>query len=103
MLAVQAAERREQARAQGLENSRFDGSIIALRKFTSTELLHSGFNISMVAQRQGHFGGHSVGELLLVGSFVAQASVPASQLGLTTRRAPSPIRKRADETAAVWV
>jgi integrase len=54
MLAVQAAERREQARAQGFENSRFDGSIIALRKFTSTELLDDGFNISMVAQRQGH-------------------------------------------------
>ncbi len=27
---------------------------IALRKFTSSELLDAGFNISMVAQRQGH-------------------------------------------------
>ena len=32
----------------------FDGSILALRKFTSTELLDAGFNVSMVAQRQGH-------------------------------------------------
>ena len=32
----------------------FDGSILALRKFTSSELLDNGFNISMVAQRQGH-------------------------------------------------
>jgi hypothetical protein len=32
----------------------FDGSILALRKFTSSELLDAGFNISMVAQRQGH-------------------------------------------------
>lgn len=54
MLAVQAAERREQARAAGLGKVGFDGSIIALRKFTSSELLDAGFNISMVAQRQGH-------------------------------------------------
>jgi len=54
MLAVQAAERREQARAAGLGKVAFDGSIIALRKFTSSELLDAGFNISMVAQRQGH-------------------------------------------------
>ena len=32
----------------------FDGSIVALRKFTSSELLDAGFNLSMVAQRQGH-------------------------------------------------
>jgi hypothetical protein len=32
----------------------FDGSVIALRKFTSSELLDAGFNISAVAQRQGH-------------------------------------------------
>lgn len=33
---------------------RFDASIVALRKFTSSELLDAGFNISMVAHRQGH-------------------------------------------------
>ena len=32
----------------------FDGSIVALRKFTSSDLLDAGFNLSMVAQRQGH-------------------------------------------------
>jgi hypothetical protein len=53
-LAVQAAERRERAVATGLSGSDFDGSILALRKFTSSELLDAGFNISMVAQRQGH-------------------------------------------------
>ena len=52
-LAIAAAERREQARARGVP-SNFDGSILALRKFTSSELLDAGFNISMVAQRQGH-------------------------------------------------
>ncbi len=52
-LAVASAERREQARARG-EHLDFDGSILALRKFTSSELLDAGFNISMVAQRQGH-------------------------------------------------
>ncbi|HSS10596.1 MAG TPA: hypothetical protein VLL25_11970 [Acidimicrobiales bacterium] len=54
MLAVRAAERREQARAAGLGKFTFDGSIVALRKFTSSELLDAGFNLSMVAQRQGH-------------------------------------------------
>jgi integrase len=53
MLAVASAERREAAIARGLDLN-FDGSILALRKFTSSELLDSGFNISMVAQRQGH-------------------------------------------------
>jgi hypothetical protein len=53
-LAVQAAERREIAKAAGLGQVHFDGSILALRKFTSSELLDAGFNISMVAQRQGH-------------------------------------------------
>jgi len=52
-LAVQAAERRDAAAERGL-NLDFDGSVLALRKFTSSELLDSGFNISMVAQRQGH-------------------------------------------------
>ena len=52
-LAVAAAERREAALARGV-GVNFDGSILALRKFTSSELLDAGFNISMVAQRQGH-------------------------------------------------
>jgi integrase len=53
-LAVAAAERRERAHASGLADLDFDGSILALRKFTSSELLDAGFNVSMVAQRQGH-------------------------------------------------
>jgi integrase len=53
-LAVAAGERREQARAAGVGARTFDGSIIALRKFTSSELLDAGFNVSMIAQRQGH-------------------------------------------------
>jgi len=52
-LAIASAERREAARRRGLSLD-FDGSILALRKFTSSELLDSGFSISMVAQRQGH-------------------------------------------------
>lgn len=52
-LAIAAAERREAAGQRGLSLS-FDGSILALRKFTSSELLDAGFNVSMVAQRQGH-------------------------------------------------
>lgn len=52
-LAIAAAERRETAGRRGLSLS-FDGSILALRKFTSSELLDAGFNVSMVAQRQGH-------------------------------------------------
>jgi integrase len=51
--AIASAQRREEAASNGLSHS-FDGSILALRKFTSTELLDAGFNISMVAQRQGH-------------------------------------------------
>ena len=47
--AVESAQRRETAAAQGLQLD-FDGSILALRKFTSSELLDAGFNISMVAQ-----------------------------------------------------
>jgi integrase len=53
-LAVAAAERREHAEASGHTGLDFDGSILALRKFTSSELLDAGFNVSMVAQRQGH-------------------------------------------------
>jgi integrase len=53
-LAVEAAERREYAEASGYGGLNFDGSILALRKFTSSELLDAGFNVSMVAQRQGH-------------------------------------------------
>ena len=52
-LAVAAAERREQAAAQG-DIEWFDGSLLGLRKFTSSELLDSGFNIAVVAERQGH-------------------------------------------------
>ena len=51
--AVASARRREEARARGGVEF-FDGSILALRRFTSSELLDAGFNISMVAQRQGH-------------------------------------------------
>ena len=50
---IASAERREAAERQGLSLN-FDGSILALRRFTSSELLDAGFNISMVAQRQGH-------------------------------------------------
>jgi hypothetical protein len=32
----------------------FDGSVLALRKFISSELFDAGFNIGAVAQRQGH-------------------------------------------------
>ena len=52
-LAVASAERRELSMAKGRDLD-FDGSILALRKFTSSELLDAGFNISMVAKRQGH-------------------------------------------------
>jgi integrase len=52
-LAVASAERREAAARAGTTQV-FDGSIIALRKFTSSELLDAGFNLSAVAQRQGH-------------------------------------------------
>lgn len=49
-LAIASAERREAAGRRGLSLA-FDGSILALRKFTSSELLDAGFNVSMVAQR----------------------------------------------------
>jgi hypothetical protein len=52
-MAVKAAERRERAQAIG-QKMDFDGSVLALRKFTSSELLDAGFNLSIVAQRQGH-------------------------------------------------
>jgi integrase len=51
--AVASAKRREDAPAR-LPEEIFDGSILALRRFTSTELLDHGFNISAVAGRQGH-------------------------------------------------
>jgi integrase len=53
-LAVAAAERRQHVGASGHGHLDFDGSIVALRKFTSSELLDAGFNVSVVAQRQGH-------------------------------------------------
>ncbi|MGH3026835.1 MAG: hypothetical protein ACRDLR_10340, partial [Gaiellaceae bacterium] len=49
--ACAAALRREQA--AGLDFD-FNLSFNGLRKFTSSELLDAGFNISVVAQRQGH-------------------------------------------------
>jgi integrase len=53
-LAVATAERREEARIAGRTHLNFDGSILGLRKFTSSELLDAGFNVSVVAERQGH-------------------------------------------------
>ena len=53
-LAVATALRREDANSPGRGHLEFDGSILALRKFTSSELLDAGFNVSVVAQRQGH-------------------------------------------------
>lgn len=53
-LAIETAMRRERCHAAGNRQLDFDGSILALRKFTSSELLDAGFNLSMVAQRQGH-------------------------------------------------
>ena len=52
-MAVATAARREDLERRG-RSMDFDGSVIALRKFTSSELLDAGFNISVVAQRQGH-------------------------------------------------
>ncbi len=46
--------RREEASAAGRTQLSFDGSILGLRKFTSSELFDAGFNISVVAERQGH-------------------------------------------------
>jgi hypothetical protein len=48
-LAIEAAERRENAKSNGRNTIEFDGSILALRKFTSSELLDAGFNVSTVA------------------------------------------------------
>ncbi len=53
-LAVASAERRENAEAAGRPHLNFDGSILGLRKFTSSELLDAGFSVSVVAERQGH-------------------------------------------------
>ena len=44
----------EKAEAAGRTHLNFDGSILGPRKFTSSELLDAGFNISVVAERQGH-------------------------------------------------
>jgi site-specific recombinase XerD len=52
-LAVASAKRREEAGPRRPDEF-FDGSVLALRKFTSSELLDAGFNISAVAGRQGH-------------------------------------------------
>jgi site-specific recombinase XerD len=53
-LAVASAQRREAALLEHGEVEFFDGSILGLRKFTSSELLDAKFNVSAVAQRQGH-------------------------------------------------
>jgi integrase len=50
--ACDSALRREQA--AGLDHVNFNLSFNGFRKFTSSELLDAGFNISVVAQRQGH-------------------------------------------------
>jgi integrase len=50
--ACDAALRRESAASRGRLN--FNLSFNGFRKFTSSELLDAGFNISVVAQRQGH-------------------------------------------------
>lgn len=41
-------------RELGLTGGSFDATILALRKFTSTELMDAGFNPSLVSGRQGH-------------------------------------------------
>jgi integrase len=51
--AVASALRREAVAEIG-DIDIFDGSILGLRKFTSSELLDAGFNIKVVANRQGH-------------------------------------------------
>jgi hypothetical protein len=53
-LAVAAALPRDAPGASENDSPPLDGSILALRKFTSSELLDTGFNISLIAQRQGH-------------------------------------------------
>ena len=81
-LAVESAMRREAgARA---DREFFDGSILALRKFTSSELLDAGFNISMVAQRQGH------GPQVLVKHYARSAAIGRQE----GRRAPRADRSR---------
>jgi intergrase/recombinase len=48
--ACDAAERRESVGEERQFNLSFNG----FRKFTSSELLDAGFNLNVVAQRQGH-------------------------------------------------
>jgi integrase len=52
--AVRAAERREAVAAELGDVEWFDGSLLGVRKFTTSELLDEGFDISNVAERQGH-------------------------------------------------
>lgn len=98
--AIKSAQRREQAAASGIQHS-FDGSILALRKFTSTELLDAGFNISMVAQRQGHGPGVLVRHYAKAReSADRKAAAHLGNLihGCATRRSgPEPARSRPDE------
>jgi integrase len=51
--AVTSARRREELAAGG-NHEHYDGSIVALRKFSSSELLDAGFNVKVAADRQGH-------------------------------------------------
>lgn len=51
--AVASARRREELAGRS-DHERYDGSIVALRKFSSSELLDAGFNVKVAADRQGH-------------------------------------------------
>ncbi len=97
--ACEAALRRE--RLSAATPSNFNLSFNGLRKFTSSELLDAGFNVSVVAQRQGH------GPLVLAKHYSkARESAQreaAEHLGKvvhgkkdpsTTRQAKSPARRR---------
>ena len=45
---------RQLRKALGIRPGEFDATILALRKWTSTELMDAGFNPSTVSGRQGH-------------------------------------------------
>jgi hypothetical protein len=51
--AIASARRREELSTKS-DHERYDGSIVALRKFSSSELLDAGFNVKVAADRQGH-------------------------------------------------
>jgi hypothetical protein len=50
--AIESALQRE--KLAGTDLDPFDGSIVALRKFTSSELLDAGFSVKVAASHQGH-------------------------------------------------